>query len=49
MCIRDRAIHDSIDISLMMYHNPYYSTVLLDDRFIAKTVSYTHLASPQAQ
>ena len=31
-----KAIHDSIDISLMMYHNPYYSTVLLDDRFIAK-------------
>ena len=31
-----KAIHDAIDISLMMYHNPYYSTVLLDDRFIAK-------------
>lgn len=31
-----KAIHDAIDISVMMYHNPYYSTVLLDDRFIAK-------------
>ena len=31
-----KAIHESISIPLMMYHNPYYSTVLLDDRFIAK-------------
>lgn len=31
-----KAIHESITIPLMMYHNPYYSTVLLDDRFIAK-------------
>lgn len=31
-----KTIHNAIDISVMMYHNPYYSTVLLDDRFIAK-------------
>lgn len=31
-----KAIHESITIPVMMYHNPYYSTVLLDDRFIAK-------------
>ena len=31
-----KTIHDAINIPVMMYHNPYYSTVLLDDRFIAK-------------
>lgn len=31
-----KTIHYSISIPVMMYHNPYYSTVLLDDRFIAK-------------
>lgn len=31
-----KTIHNAIDIPVMMYHNPYYSTVLLDDRFIAK-------------
>ena len=31
-----KAIHDSITIPVMMYHNPYYSTVLLPDQFIAK-------------
>lgn len=31
-----KTIHESINIPVMMYHNPYYSTVLLDDRFIAK-------------
>lgn len=31
-----KTIHDSITIPVMMYHNPYYSTVLLDDKFIAK-------------
>ena len=31
-----KEIHNAIDIPVMMYHNPYYSTVLLDDRFIAK-------------
>lgn len=31
-----KTIHDSINIPVMMYHNPYYSTVLLDDKFIAK-------------
>ena len=31
-----KTIHDSIDIPVMLYHNPYYSTVLLSDEFIAK-------------
>ena len=31
-----KTIHGAITIPVMMYHNPYYSTVLLDDRFIAK-------------
>lgn len=31
-----KTIHDAINIPVMMYHNPYYSTVLLDDRFIAR-------------
>ncbi len=31
-----KTVHDAISIPVMMYHNPYYSTVLLDDRFIAK-------------
>ncbi len=31
-----KTIHNAINIPVMMYHNPYYSTVLLDDRFIAK-------------
>ena len=31
-----KTVHNAIDIPVMMYHNPYYSTVLLDDRFIAK-------------
>ena len=31
-----KTIHESISIPVMMYHNPYYSTVLLDDEFIAK-------------
>lgn len=31
-----KAIHNAISIPVMMYHNPYYSTVLLDDRFLAK-------------
>ena len=31
-----KTIHESISIPVMMYHNPYYSTVLLDDKFIAK-------------
>ena len=33
-----KTIHDSIDIPVMLYHNPYYSTVLLSDEFIAKLV-----------
>ena len=30
------AVHDAIDIPVMLYHNPYYSTCLLSDEFIAK-------------
>lgn len=31
-----KAIHESINIPVMLYHNPYYSTCLLSDEFIAK-------------
>ena len=31
-----KAIHDSINIPVMLYHNPYYSTVLMSDKFMAK-------------
>lgn len=31
-----KAIRESVDIPIMMYHNPYYSTCLLPDEFIAK-------------
>lgn len=31
-----KAIRQSIHIPVMLYHNPYYSTCLLDDEFIAK-------------
>lgn len=31
-----KAVHEAIKIPVMMYHNPYYSTVLLPDEFIAK-------------
>jgi 4-hydroxy-tetrahydrodipicolinate synthase len=31
-----KAIRESIDIPIMLYHNPYYSTVLLSDEFMAK-------------
>lgn len=31
-----RELHESINIPVMLYHNPYYSTVLLSDEFIAK-------------
>lgn len=30
------AIRKAIDIPVMMYHNPYYSTVLMTDEFMAK-------------
>ncbi len=30
------AIHDSINIPVMLYHNPYYSTCLMSDKFMAK-------------
>ncbi len=31
-----KTVHESISIPVMMYHNPYYSTVLMDDEFMAK-------------
>ena len=31
-----KTIHESINIPVMLYHNPYYSTCLLSDQFIAK-------------
>lgn len=31
-----KAIHDSINIPVMLFHNPYYSTCLLSDKFMAK-------------
>lgn len=31
-----KTIHDSINIPVMLYHNPYYSTVLMSDKFMAK-------------
>lgn len=31
-----KAVHDAINIPVMLYHNPYYSTVLMSDDFMAK-------------
>ena len=31
-----KTLHDAIDIPVMLYHNPYYSTCLLSDKFMAK-------------
>ena len=31
-----KQIHNAIDIPVMLYHNPYYSTALLTDDFMAK-------------
>ena len=31
-----KAVHDAIKIPVMLYHNPYYSTVLMSDKFMAK-------------
>lgn len=31
-----KAVHEAITIPVMLYHNPYYSTVLLTDEFMAK-------------
>lgn len=31
-----KEIHKAIDIPVMLYHNPYYSTALLTDEFMAK-------------
>ncbi len=31
-----KTIHNSIKIPLMLYHNPYYSTCLMSDKFMAK-------------
>lgn len=34
--IHYKTIHQSINIPLMLYHNPYYSTCLLSDEFMAR-------------
>lgn len=31
-----KTVHDAIQIPVMIYHNPYYSTCLMTDEFIAK-------------
>lgn len=31
-----KTVHDAINIPVMLYHNPYYSTVLMSDEFMAK-------------
>lgn len=31
-----KTIHESINIPVMLYHNPYYSTCLMSDKFMAK-------------
>lgn len=31
-----KTIHDAINIPVMLYHNPYYSTCLMTDKFMAK-------------
>ncbi len=31
-----KAVHEAINIPVMLYHNPYYSTCLLTDEFIAE-------------
>ena len=31
-----KTIHDAIEIPVMLYHNPYYSTCLMSDKFMAK-------------
>lgn len=36
LLVHYRTIHDAINIPVMLYHNPYYSTCLLSDKFMAK-------------
>ena len=36
LLVHYKAIHDAISIPVMLYHNPYYSTVLMSDKFMAK-------------
>ena len=36
LLVHYRTIHDSIKIPVMLYHNPYYSTCLMSDKFMAK-------------
>ena len=36
LLIHYKTIHDQINIPLMLYHNPYYSTCLMSDKFMAK-------------
>ena len=31
-----KTLHDAINIPVMLYHNPYYSTCLMSDKFMAK-------------
>ena len=31
-----KTVHDAIKIPVMLYHNPYYSTCLMSDKFMAK-------------
>lgn len=31
-----KTVHNAVDIPVMLYHNPYYSTVLMSDEFMAK-------------
>ena len=31
-----KTVHNAINIPVMLYHNPYYSTVLMSDEFMAK-------------
>ena len=36
LLVHYKTIHDAISIPVMLYHNPYYSTVLMSDKFMAK-------------
>ena len=36
LLVHYKTIHDAISIPVMLYHNPYYSTVLMSDKFMAQ-------------
>ncbi len=36
LLVHYKTIHDAIKIPVMLYHNPYYSTCLMSDKFMAK-------------